>query len=160
MVGTNEGVGAKAAEVAKENFEKLGFKVTLRLVNTNTMYTRYCNTPSAKVAVCPNVGWIKDFSDGQTMLDPTFNGKNILEQGNSNWSQLDVPAVNKAMDQAELLPKEQRAQAWADIDKMIMEQAPAVVWIWDNDVLIESSNVNGVASVSNALWELPWTSIK
>ena len=100
MVGTNEGVGAKAAEVAKENFEKLGFKVTLRLVNTNTMYTRYCNTPSAKVAVCPNVGWIKDFSDGQTMLDPTFNGKNILPQGNSNWPELNVPAINKAMDKA------------------------------------------------------------
>ena len=45
----------------------------------------------------------------QTMLDPTFNGKNILEQGNSNWSELDDPTINKAMDKAELLPKEERA---------------------------------------------------
>jgi len=160
MVGDNTGVGAKTAQVASEQLKNMGFNIVLRQVQHQTMYTKYCNSPAAKVAICPNVGWLKDFSDPQTILDPTFNGKNILAQGNSNWSQLDVPAVNKAMDKAELLPKEQRAQAWADIDKMIMEQAPAVVWIWDNDVLIESSNVNGVASVSNALWELPWTSIK
>jgi peptide/nickel transport system substrate-binding protein len=160
MVGTNEGVGAKAAEVAKENFEKLGFKVKLRQVNTNTMYTRYCNTPGAKVAVCPNVGWIKDFSDGQTMLDPTFNGKNILEQGNSNWSELNIPAINKAMDKAELAPADQRAQKWGEIDKMVTAQAPTIPWIWDKQPNIESANVNGVITAFNAQWDLAWTSLK
>ena len=160
MVGTSEGVAQKAAEVAKENFEKLGFKVRLRLVTQDAMYTKFCNVPSAKVDVCPNVGWFKDFADPQTMLDPTFNGKNILEQGNSNWAQLDDPAINKAMDTAEELPKEQRAAAWAKIDQMITEQAPVIPWIWDKQPLIESANVNGVASVSNAQWELAWTSLK
>jgi peptide/nickel transport system substrate-binding protein len=153
-------VGAKAAEVAKENFEKLGFKVTLRLVNTNTMYTRYCNTPSAKVAVCPNVGWIKDFADGQTMMDPTFNGKNILEQGNSNWSQLDDPTINKAMDAAEIAPADQRAQAWANIDKQVTAAAPAIPWIWDKQPNIESANVNGVITAFNAQWDVAFTSLK
>ncbi len=160
MVGSNVGVAAKTAEVAKANFEKMGFNVQMRLVQPQTMYTRYCNTPSAKVAICPNVGWLKDFSDGQTILSPTFNGKNILEQGNSNWSELDDPAINKAMDDAEVLPKEQRAQAWAEIDKQVTAQAPAVPWIWDNTPLIRSANVDGVASVSNSQWELPWTSLK
>ena len=68
MVGSNAGVAAKTAEVAKENLERMGFKVQMRLVQQQTMYTRYCNTPSANVAVCPNVGWLKDFADGQTML--------------------------------------------------------------------------------------------
>jgi peptide/nickel transport system substrate-binding protein len=160
MVGSNEGVGAKAAEVAKENFEKLGFKVTLRLVNTNTMYTRYCNNPAAKVAVCPNVGWIKDFSDGQTVLDPTFNGKNILPQGNSNWPLLDDPKINKAMDDAELAPADQRAQLWGDIDKQVTAQAAAVPWTWDKQPNIESPNVNGVITQFNAIWDLSFTSLK
>jgi len=160
MVGSNEGVGAKAAEVAKENFEKLGFKVTMRLVNTNTMYTRYCNTPGAKVAVCPNVGWIKDFSDGQTMLDPTFNGKNILPQGNSNWPELDVPAINKAMDDAELAAADKRPQLWGDIDKQVTAQAPAIPWIWDKQPNIESANVNGVITQFNSQWDIGWTSLK
>ena len=160
MVGSNAGVAAKTAEVAKENFERMGFQVQMRLVQQQTMYTRYCNTPSAKVAICPNVGWLKDFADGQTMLDPTFNGKNILEQGNSNWAELDDPTINEAMDEAELLPEEERAAAWAEIDKQVTEQAPAIPWIWDKQPLIQSANVNGVASESNSQWELAWTSLK
>lgn len=160
MVGSNAGVAKNTAEVAKEQFEKMGFKVQLRLVQHQTMYTRYCNTPSAKVAICPNVGWIRDFSDGQTMLSPTFAGKNILEQGNSNWPQLDVPEINEAIDRAELLPKEERPAAWAEIDRMVMEQAPLVPWIWDKTPLIQSANVNGVATESNGYWSLEWTSLK
>jgi peptide/nickel transport system substrate-binding protein len=160
MVGSNTGTAGKAAEVTKQQFEKLGFKVTLRLVNTNTMYTRYCNTPSAKVAVCPNVGWIKDFADGQTVLDPTFNGKNILDQGNSNWPQLNDPAINSAMDKAETAPADQRAAAWGAIDKMVTGQAVAIPWLWDKLALIESPNVNGVATQFNAQWDLNFTSLK
>jgi peptide/nickel transport system substrate-binding protein len=160
MVGSNTGEASKAAEVTKQQFEKLGFKVTLRLVNTNTMYTRYCNSPAAKVAVCPNVGWIKDFADGQTVLDPTFNGKNILDQGNSNWPQLNDPTINAAMDKAEVAPADQRAAAWGNIDKMVTAQAAAVPWLWDKLALIESPNVNGVATQFNAQWDLNYTSIK
>jgi peptide/nickel transport system substrate-binding protein len=160
MVGSNTGIASKTAEVAKAQFEKLGFKVTLRLVNQNTMYTRFCNTPSAKVAVCPNVGWIKDFADGQTVLDPTFNGKNILDEGNSNWSQLDDPAINKAMTDAETLPADQRAAAWGNIDKMVIAQAPAIPWLWDKLAIIRSANVNGVATKFNASWDLNYTSLK
>jgi peptide/nickel transport system substrate-binding protein len=160
MVGSNTGIAQKAAEVTKENFEKLGFKVTMRLVNTNTMYTRFCNTPSAKVAVCPNVGWIKDFADGQTVLDPTFNGKNILEQGNSNWPQLNDDKINAAMEKAETLPADQRAAAWGQIDKDVTALAPAIPWLWDKQALIVSKNVNGVATQFNAQWDLNFTSLK
>jgi peptide/nickel transport system substrate-binding protein len=161
MVGTSEGVAQKAAEIAKENFEKLGFKVRLRLVTQDAMYTRFCNSPPANVAICPNVSWGKDFGDAQTILDPTFNGKNIVQQGNSNWPELDVPEINEAMDKAELLtdPKE-RAEAWAKIDLMVTEQAPLVNWIWDKQVLLRSADTNGAVSQFNAMWDLSWTSLK
>ena len=161
MVGTSEGVAQKAAEVAKENFEKLGFKVRLRLVTQDAMYTKYCNVPKAEVAICPNVGWLKDFADAQTYLDPTFNGENILPQGNSNWSQLDDSALNEQMNAAKTLtdPAE-RAQAWAEIDKKVTELAPAVNWIWDKTPLIRSENVVGVANNDNGQWDLAFTSIR
>ena len=161
MVGTSEGVAQKAAEVAKQNFENMGFKVTLRLVTQDSMYTKFCNSPKAQVAICPNVGWLKDFSDAQTYLDPTFNGENILQTGNSNWSQLNDKALNAQMDKAKLLtdPKE-RAQAWGDIDKKLTELAPAIDWIWDKTPLIRSPNVVGVASQDNGQWDLSFTSIK
>ena len=41
---------------------------------------------------------------------PTFNGNNILEQGNVNWPQLNVPAINAAMKAAAVVPVGRRAQ--------------------------------------------------
>jgi peptide/nickel transport system substrate-binding protein len=113
------------------------------------------------VAICPNVGWLKDFANPQTFLDPTFNGANILAQNNSNWSELDVPEINDAMEQAKLLtdPAES-AQAWADIDTQITEAAPAVMWIWDKNPVISSKNVQAVIDEDNALHALPFTSLK
>ena len=161
MVGTSEGVAEKTAEVAKENFEKLGFKVRLRLVTQDAMLTKFCSVPSQNVAICPNVSWGKDFGDPQTILDPTFNGANILPQMNSNWPELDVPEINAAMDEAALLtdPKE-RAEAWARINRMITEQAPVVSWVWDKQTLLRSADVDGVASEFNSQWDLAWSSLK
>jgi peptide/nickel transport system substrate-binding protein len=161
MVGENEGVDARAAEVAAEQFRKLGFNIRLRQVTGDSMYTKYCNVPAAKVAICPNVGWLKDFADPQTYLDPTFNGDNILDTGNSNWSQLNVPELNQQMNEAKLLTEpDERAQAWADIDRAITEQAPAVPWIWDKQPNIRSENVVGVVDEDNGLWSLAHTSIR
>jgi len=160
-VGSSEGTAGNVAEIAKENLEKLGFQVTLRLVSTNTMYTKYCGSPAAKVAVCPNVAWGKDFADGQSMLDPTFNGKNILNQANTNWPQLNVPQINQALDKAALLtdPTE-RANAYAEVDKLVTAQAPAVPWLWDKWPLIQSKNVNGAVSLFNSDWDFTFTSLK
>jgi peptide/nickel transport system substrate-binding protein len=161
MVGTSEGVAQKAAEIAKENFEQLGFSVRLRLATQDAMYTKFCNVPSADVAICPNVSWGKDFGDPQTVLDPTFNGDNIIPQLNSNWPELDVREINAAMDEAALVTdRDERARAWARIDRMITEQAPVVSWVWDKQPLLRSENVNGVASEFNAQWDLAWTSLK
>lgn len=161
MVGENAGVDQRAAEVAAEQFEGMGFNVRLRQVTGDAMYTKFCNIPSANVAVCPNVGWLKDFSDPQTFLDPTFNGDNILKSNNVNWSELDVPEINQAMNDAKLLTDPQeRADAWAEIDRMVTEQAPAVMWVWDDVPNIRSENVLGVIDEDNALWSLSHTSIR
>jgi peptide/nickel transport system substrate-binding protein len=161
MVGTNEGVAQAVAETAVENFEKLGFKLRVRLLTQDSMYTKFCNVPKAKVAICPNVGWFKDFADPQTSLDPTFNGKNILPTGNSNWTQLDVPEINTAMEKAaELTDPGERAKAWAEIDKQVTEQAPGVAYVWDKEPQVRSANVVGVADEFISQWSLTFSSLK
>jgi peptide/nickel transport system substrate-binding protein len=161
MVSDNASNQVKAAQVALANIEALGFKVNFRSVVRSTMYTKFCSVPKAKVAICPSVGWLKDFADAQTMLDPTFNGKNILPTNNSNWPQLDDPKINAAMDKAEtIVPPQERAKAWGAIDKMITEAAPAVPWLWDKQPNVESTNVNGVINSANATWDFMFTSLK
>lgn len=161
MVGTSGGAAQKSSEVAAAQLEKLGFKPKLRLVTQDSMYTKFCNVPKAKVVICPNVGWLKDFADPQTILDPTFNGKNIVDVNNSNWPQLNNAAINSAMDKAEVLVgADARNKAWADIDRQITAQAPAVPWIWDDTANIRSTDVAGVINKFNGNWDLSFTSLK
>ena len=151
----------KVAETALSTFKALGFNVTFRAVTRDTMYSKFCGVPKAKVAICPSVGWLKDFADPQTVLDPTFNGKNIIPTNNSNWPQLNDPAINKAMNSAEtILDPAQRAKAWGKIDDQVTAAAPGVLWLWDKGPSLESKNVNGVLNKENAAWDLAFTSLK
>jgi peptide/nickel transport system substrate-binding protein len=72
-----------------------------------------------------------------------------------------VPEINAAMEDAEVLtdPRD-RASAWAKIDRMVAEQAPAVPWLWDKVPLLRSADVDGAVSEFNSAWDLAWTSLR
>jgi len=161
MVSDNATQQQKAGQVAQAQLEKLGFKVTFRAVTRDTMYTNFCNVPKKEPAVCPSVGWLKDFPDPETMLDLTFNGKAIIPVNNSNWPLLDNSAINKAMARGEVLQDPaQRAKVWGQIDRQISAQAPAIPWLWDTQPMVKSKDVAGVVNSANASWDLTFTSLK
>ena len=161
MVGENAGVDQKVAEVALDLFEGLGFNVNFRQVDSDVMYTKFCNVPRAEVAICPNVGWLKDFNDPQSILDPTFHGDAIVQTNNSNWPQLDDPEINAAIEEARLInDPEERDEAWGEVDVMVTEQAPAIPYIWDNQPNISSADVNVVINKFNSNTDLSYTSLQ
>jgi peptide/nickel transport system substrate-binding protein len=161
MVGDDQPPASKTGEAFLSTLKGLGFKVRYRQVPHDVMYSKFCQVPKAKVNVCPNVGWGKDFFDPQSMLDPTFNGKNIVPSGNVNYPQLNDPAINAAMEKAkQLTDPAERDKAWAAIDDQITAGAYVVMWIWDNDVNLKSKNVNGVQSKFNGSWDVTYTSLK
>jgi peptide/nickel transport system substrate-binding protein len=160
-IATNADPGKKTAEVFQGQMEQLGFKLNFRIVPQDTLYTKFCGVPKQNVAICPNVGWFKDFSDPQAMLDATFNGDNILQQGNVNWPELDVPAINDAMKAASTTPVgPDRNKAWAKINRMIAEQAPALPYIWDKSASVGSKDVVQVINTYNTTHDLSYTSLK
>ena len=72
-----------------------------------------------------------------------------------------MPAINRMMNKAKLLTDpEERAKAWAEADRMITAQAPAIPYVWDKNTDIASSNVNAVVDENNATWSLSFTSLK
>jgi peptide/nickel transport system substrate-binding protein len=160
-IATNADPGKKTAEVAQGQLQNLGFQLNFRIVPQDTLYTKFCGVPKANVAICPNVGWFKDFSDPQSMLDATFNGNNILQQGNVNWPQLNDKAINDAMTKASTVPVgKARNEAWAKINHMIAEQAPAVPWIWDKTASVASKDVSQVVNGYYTAHDLSFTSMK
>jgi peptide/nickel transport system substrate-binding protein len=160
-IATNADPGKKTAEVFQNQIEQLGFKVNFRIVPQDTLYTKFLGVPKVNVAFGPNVGWFKDFSDPQAMLDATFNGRNIIPQGNVNWPELDVPGINDAMKKAALTPVgKERNEAWAKINHDIAAQAPAIPWIWDKTAMVNSSNVVAVSNDYTTTHDLNYTSVK
>jgi len=160
-IATNADPGKKTSEVFQNQIEQLGFKLNFRIVPQDTLYTKFCGVPKAKVAICPNVGWFKDFSDPQSMLDATFNGDNILPAGNVNWPQLNDPKINSAMKKAGLVAVgPARNKAWANINKLIAADAPAIPYLWDKTALVQSKNVNGVKNTYTTTHDLNYTFIK
>jgi peptide/nickel transport system substrate-binding protein len=124
------------------------------------MYTKFCNVPKNEPNVCPNVGWIKDFNDPQSILDVPFNGEAIVSSNNSNWPLLDDKAINTAMNDAKLInDPDQRAAAWGKIDDDITAQAPAIPWIWDDQANLASNDVAVVINQFNAVTDLSFTSL-
>jgi peptide/nickel transport system substrate-binding protein len=161
IVGDNAEPSRSIAQITEQQLNEMGFNTTLRLVTRDTMYTKFCNVPKSEVNVCPSVGWLQDFADPQTMLDPTFNGENIIPSQNSNWPELDVPALNKEMDAAKLVtdPTE-RANAWAKVNHDIVAQAPAIPYMWDYQVAVDAPNVRGVQNPYSTTWDWTFTSLR
>ncbi|CAA9473769.1 MAG: hypothetical protein AVDCRST_MAG30-297, partial [uncultured Solirubrobacteraceae bacterium] len=55
---------------------------------------------------------------------------------------------------------EERLKAWANVNKMIVEQAPAIPFVWDNTNIVFSKNVAAVQNPYSTLIDLSFTSIK
>src|SRR4051794_9248000 len=154
------GTGTRAAEITQAMLGKLGIKVKLRFVTSDAYLTKFCGVPK-KVAVCPSTAWGQDFKDAQTELQPTFDGRAIAPANNANYSELDDPKVNAAIDKALALPPgDTRNQAWADVNKLIVGDAPAIPYQWDKTVNAESKDVAGVLNVNNTSYDLNYTSLK
>ena len=160
-VSDNATVYKQVGEVTVAQFAKLGFKVDMKYVVRDAMYTKYCQVPRDQPAVCPSVGWLKDFADPETLLGPVFKGTNILDVGNSNFAQLNDPKIDEMMDKAEVVnDPDERNKAWGEIDKAITETAASIPWLWDTQPLLKAADTNGVVSQANASWDLTFTSIK
>jgi peptide/nickel transport system substrate-binding protein len=111
--------------------------------------------------MCLNAGWVRDFPDPQTILDPLFNGASIQAENNQNWSQLDVPAINRAMIRARTLTDPAaRARAWGRIDRQVTAQAAVALTSWFKAPLVRSRDVEAVPNRNTGFWDLTYTSLR
>ncbi|MCG5212382.1 ABC transporter substrate-binding protein [Streptosporangium soli] len=134
--------GEKAAVVIKSSLEKAGFKVVNKPLNPATYYDA--------IGLLDNPydlywgGWAADWPTGSTAVSLTYDGRQLVDHG-SNYSHLNVPEVNEAIDKAnEILDPVEAGKAWAAVDKMIMAQAPIVPEFYQTYFGLYGSGLGGV----------------
>lgn len=163
MVADDAPPGSNTSQVVKAQLTQLGFNVQLHPIAHAVMYTKFCSVVANEPNICPNVGWAKDFNDGQAIIDVPFNGATTKGSptNNSNWPQLNDPAINNALDQAKLITDPTaRAAAYGKIDDMITAAAPAIPWDWDFEANVASKDLVPVINLFNGLTDLSFTSVK
>jgi peptide/nickel transport system substrate-binding protein len=162
VVGVTGEPESGTAQIVNQALQSLGFKTHLSLVTKSVMYERYCGVPSQEIDVCPNAGWTRDFADPQTVLFVPFYGPAISPSGNANWGQVNNPQINAAMEKAALVVGEPaRAQAWAKVDEMLVQQAVAAPGVFVSQADIEGTGVAGVDQLwNNGSWDYDFTSLK
>jgi peptide/nickel transport system substrate-binding protein len=159
IVGSNADPGPQEMQIVQNGLQKLGFKTTIKAVPQQTMYSKFCGYVKAKINVCPTAGWIEDFPDPYAALFVPFSGEAIVPINNSNWAVLNDPKVNSAMNSAAAITDvNQRLTAFANVDKMIVDDAPAIPEVWADNALLEGSKVHGVLDTWNDDWNLSFSS--
>ena len=161
-IADNASPAKETAEAFQEQVKKIGLKLQFREVPHATMLSKFCNVPKSNVAICPNLGWGADFFAAQSFIDPLFNGANIVPSGNVNTGQVNDPKLNAEIDSAkQITDPAKSAAAWAALDKKVTDQAYFIPWLWDNNVGLQSTNVNGVSSKFNSgAWDYTFSSLK
>ena len=159
IVGANTNPGPQMMQIVQSGLSSLGFQTTIKAVSPQTMSSKFCGYLKAHVNVCPTAGWIEDFPDPYAALFVPFSGEAIVPVNNSNWAALNDPKVNKAIDYAAgISDLTTRYQAFAQANKMIVDDAPAIPEVWSNNALVEGSKVHGVLDRWNDDWDLSYSS--
>jgi peptide/nickel transport system substrate-binding protein len=161
VVSGNGGNAPAIAQIVLADLQELGFKTHLSLVQQAVMYSKYCGVPKQEIDVCPSSGWVRDFNNPLTVLYVPFNGAAIVPTNNANWSQLNVPSVNNAMNKAELIVNPtQAAQAWANVDKQLVNLAAGLPETFDSQANIRSKDVRGISDLwDTGSWDFMFSSL-
>jgi peptide/nickel transport system substrate-binding protein len=119
----------KGAEYMASVLGSLGYQATVKTLAEGVYYSTVA-TQKDNPQVSYN-DWNQDFPEGQDFIDVLFNGEKITNVGNNNGSNINVPAINKAIDAARALPLgDARNAEWAKLDATLMrDYAPWVPFL-------------------------------
>jgi peptide/nickel transport system substrate-binding protein len=162
IVGASNGNDPAIIQIVNSALTSLGFHTHVSEVDQSVMYAKYCGVPKQEIDACPTVGWVRDFADPLSIVFVPFYGPAITPTNNSNWGQVNDPQINSAMVAASLVvDPTARAQAWANVDRLLVQDAVAIPEEFDTQPNIESSNVAGVNDLWDiGQWDYEYTSLK
>jgi peptide/nickel transport system substrate-binding protein len=138
--------------------KKIGIELDVKTGDRYTFMYDKCLDPSAHAALCPSVGWFKDYPDALTFGPPTLGSTAIGPAGCCNYSLVgaspstlskdgysvtDVPSLDPTFDKCTTMPiGDARLKCWADADVAIMTQVvPVIPWLFDSTVTVVSDRL-------------------
>jgi peptide/nickel transport system substrate-binding protein len=134
----------KAAQYMASVLSSIGFKTTVK-TSDESVYWDTISTQKGDPQIAFQ-DWNQDYPEGQDFIDLLLNGRNIVNVGNNNQSNTNVPALNAQMDAARKMPLGPARNAiWAKLDDELMAQnAPWVPFMNREIPKFVSKRVHGL----------------
>ena len=157
LVARRQASGPAFAAETREALAALGLRSRVRLLAFR-QFIQACSR-GRRVAACLGFRWQRDVDDAASVLPPLF-GERGLRAG-TNVSRLADPSLEGLMDEAATTTGEaDRAERWADADRLATELAPGVPVVWNREPNLRSEDVKGVLDRDLATWDLSFTSLR
>jgi peptide/nickel transport system substrate-binding protein len=120
----DRGSDPKATAYLTDVLNSLGFKAKEKIVNSAVYWTTVGN--QATKAQIGFADWFQDYPHPLDWFDVLVNGDRITQTHNNNYSNFDDAAVNKKIAALKKEPSLNSSvnDQWAQVDKMVDEQAP------------------------------------
>ncbi|GAB3213501.1 ABC transporter substrate-binding protein [Marinactinospora endophytica] len=143
-----------AAEAVQESLARAGIEVNIKQYPSDTFTNTQAGSPDFvhENELGINLyGWMPDWPSGYGYMSQILDGDAIKEAGNSNISELDDPEINKLFDEVVTIEDEaERVEIYAEIDRLVMEQAVLVPMVFHKSVLYRPDNL------TNAFFNPSW----
>jgi peptide/nickel transport system substrate-binding protein len=148
LATTANGKGKAEAEAVQASLKRVGINVIIDNGNPATYYSQFIGAPAAnrkKDFGLMVAGWGADWPTGFGFFSSLIDGRKILAQGNSNYSELNDPKINSMIDQAVgTTDANAAATIWGNVDKQVMADATLIPMTWDKALDITSTNLTNV----------------
>ena len=120
--GYNEAPNEEATAYYAQVLRELGFEVHLKILDADSYFTAIGRSAAANLDTGWS-DWFEDYPHPNDFFQPLLAGSSILRSYNSNFTQIDVPSLNRRIAKLRERPRV-RDSAYAALDRSYMKLAP------------------------------------
>jgi peptide/nickel transport system substrate-binding protein len=155
LATSNTSKGKNMAAAVQNSLKRVGINVIIDEGDAATYYSQFIGAPAVnrqKDRGLMIAGWGADWPTGYGFFSSIIDGRKILPQGNSNYSELNDPKINSMIDQASAESDANKAaDIWGNVDKQLMQDAALVPMTYDKALVITSQNVTNAYILASML---------
>ena len=135
-----------ARKPIEESLARAGIHLKTNLYKGDALYEKSLSIPAKRLEhQLGTTAWCPDFlgDNARGTIVPQYDSRLPSDVG-GNFSEYNNPAVNRLIDRALAEPdRDRRAAMWTQVDQRIMQDAPLVPLVWENDSYLWASRVHG-----------------
>lgn len=148
----------KTKDVVVQSLEAAGFKAS-PVATTVADLSTLRSDPDAELNV-RTAGWIADWPSGSSWFPPLIQSTDLSKEGTgSNYSIFNEPEVDKKIEEIQLLPVDEQADAWGALDEEVMtDYLPLFVTRYGGVAQAHGSKIEG-HFIDNTIGQPTWKNL-